>query len=82
MIAALPDACATATVASFAHSYRYLYLAGAAICGLGLVLAFFIKELPLRSRLPHPPQDQAFRPSAPAGAETARAVAQDDVIGS
>ena len=82
MIAALPEAVRQATVASFAHSYRYLYLAGAAICGLGLVLAFFIKELPLRSRLPHPPQDQAFRPSAPAGAETARAVAQDDVIGS
>ncbi len=55
MIAALPDPLRHAIVASFSQSFRTLYLVGAAICGVGMVLAAFIKELPLRARLPHPP---------------------------
>ncbi len=39
MLAALPDAVRDGIAASFAHSFRTLYLAAAAICGGGLVLA-------------------------------------------
>ncbi|HUK58140.1 MAG TPA: MDR family MFS transporter [Stellaceae bacterium] len=52
MIAALPEATRQAIVAAFTHSFRYLYLAGAGICGLAFVLTLFLKELPLRSRMP------------------------------
>ena len=52
MIAALPDALRQAVVASFAHSFRYVYWAGAAMCVLAFCLAVFIRELPLRARMP------------------------------
>jgi EmrB/QacA subfamily drug resistance transporter len=48
VINALPDNVRTAIVASFGHSFRYVYLFGAGICILGIALAIFIKELPLR----------------------------------
>jgi hypothetical protein len=62
MIAALPEAVRQLVVASFAHSFRYVYMTGAGVCLLGLVLAAFIEELPLRSRAPLP------APAAPAPA--------------
>jgi len=75
MIAALPDAVRQLIVASFAHSFRYVYLTGAGMCVLGLGLAIFIEELPLRSRAPQPaPPLQAPPPaSAPRSAEPAEA---------
>jgi EmrB/QacA subfamily drug resistance transporter len=54
MIATLPAAARQTIVAAFAHSFRYVYTAGAAMCALGFVLAFFIKELPLRVRTAGP----------------------------
>ncbi|HYM29054.1 MAG TPA: MDR family MFS transporter [Steroidobacteraceae bacterium] len=60
-LASLPDTLRQAVVASFTGSFRYVYLAGAAICGIGLVLAVFIKELPLRSRAPSAPRAEARR---------------------
>ena len=63
-IAALPEATRQAIVASFAVSYRYVYIAGAGICILGFALAFFIKELPLRWRgAPAPATPEAARPA-------------------
>jgi hypothetical protein len=62
MIAALPEGVRQLIVASFAHSFRYVYLTGAGVCLLGFVLAAFIEELPLRSRGPLP------APAAPASA--------------
>jgi len=61
-IAALPEATRQAIVASFAVSYRYVYIAGAGICILGFALAFFIKELPLRWR-GAPATTEAARPA-------------------
>jgi MFS family permease len=55
MIAALPPAVQQAVAASFSHSFRYVYMVGAAFAFVGFILTFFIKELPLRSRLPAPP---------------------------
>src|SRR6185437_1439571 len=46
MIAALPEGVRQLIVASFAHSFRYVYLTGAGVCLLGFVLAAFIEELP------------------------------------
>ena len=65
MIATLPEALRHVIVASFGHSFRTVYLTGAAICSIGLVLAVFIKELPLRSRLPHAPPRPAGGDPAP-----------------
>jgi hypothetical protein len=48
VIAALPENVRAVIVASFGHSFRYVYLVGAGICAAGVVLAIFIKELPLR----------------------------------
>ncbi|HVA15549.1 MAG TPA: MDR family MFS transporter [Stellaceae bacterium] len=48
VIAALPEHVRQLIVASFGHSFRYVYFVGAGICALGVVLAAFIKELPLR----------------------------------
>jgi hypothetical protein len=48
MIAALPENVRAVIVASFGHSFRYVYMVGAAICIFGVVLAIFMKELPLR----------------------------------
>ncbi|HUZ72320.1 MAG TPA: MDR family MFS transporter [Stellaceae bacterium] len=79
MLAALPDAVRQGIVASFAHSFRTLYLAAAAICGAGLVLGLFIKELPLRARLPQAPTATSEPPRA--SAEAAPSVADNDVIG-
>jgi MFS family permease len=61
MIGALPGPIRQIVVASFAHSYVYVYLAGAAICALGFALALFIQELPLRSRRP-PPEKKPAEP--------------------
>jgi MFS family permease len=52
MIAALPEAQRQVVVAAFTHSFRYLYLVGAAFCFVACGLGFFMHELPLRSRLP------------------------------
>jgi EmrB/QacA subfamily drug resistance transporter len=52
MIAALPEATRQAIVAAFTQSFRYLYLAGAAICAAAFGLTLILKELPLRSRMP------------------------------
>jgi len=48
VIASLPENVRTVIVASFGHSFRYVYMVGAAICILGVALAIFMKELPLR----------------------------------
>lgn len=64
MIAALPEAAQQIIVASFAHSFRYVYMAGAAMCVLAFGLAIFIEELPLRSRMPA----VADKPATPATA--------------
>ncbi len=67
VIAALPEAVRQIIVASFAHSFKYVYIAGAAMCGLGFVLAIFIKELPLRSRgAPPRPAGEAVSGEVPA----------------
>jgi MFS family permease len=36
-------------IASFSHSFQYVYAVGAVICCIGFILAWFIKELPLRT---------------------------------
>jgi EmrB/QacA subfamily drug resistance transporter len=48
VIAGLPETARAAIVASFGHSFRYVYMVGAAICLTGVGLALFMKELPLR----------------------------------
>jgi len=48
VIASLPENVRAVIVASFGHSFRYVYMVGAAICILGVTLAVFMKELPLR----------------------------------
>jgi EmrB/QacA subfamily drug resistance transporter len=58
MIAALPDAIRQTVIASFSHSFVYVYLAGAAMSLVALALALFIKELPLRARMSRPPAAQ------------------------
>jgi EmrB/QacA subfamily drug resistance transporter len=63
MIAALPETLQQLVIASFTHSFRYVYVAGALICGCGMALSFFIKELPLRSRLPPPPSPPEREPA-------------------
>jgi EmrB/QacA subfamily drug resistance transporter len=63
VIATLPPAAQQEIVASFGNSFHYVYAVGAAICALGFVLAFFIKELPLRMRAHGP------RPAMPAAAQ-------------
>jgi len=55
MIAQLPEAMRQLVVTSFAHSFRYLYFAGALMCLLGCGFAVFLKELPLRTRQPPAP---------------------------
>jgi hypothetical protein len=70
VIASLPENVRTAIVASFTHSFRYVYLVGAGICIVGVVLAVFLKELPLRRWGPPTPSAdaaaQAGRPASPA----------------
>jgi EmrB/QacA subfamily drug resistance transporter len=61
IIATLPEAMQQMIVASFAHSFRYVYGTGVAMCVLAFILAIFIKELPLRARAPAP---VSSRPSA------------------
>jgi EmrB/QacA subfamily drug resistance transporter len=80
MIASLPEAVRQLIVASFSHSFRYVYFTGAGVCGLGVMLALFIKELPLRTRVGPPPQasiraDGAAppRPAEPVAADLDRA---------
>ena len=74
MIAALPENVRTVIVASFTQSFRYVYLVGAATCILGVALAVFLKELPLRRWGPPAPSadatPQAERPAAPAFAKS------------
>ena len=48
VINALPENVRAVIVASFGHSFRYVYLVGAGICIFGAFLAIFLKELPLR----------------------------------
>jgi EmrB/QacA subfamily drug resistance transporter len=52
MIAELPAPVRLAVIAGFTHSFRYVYLVGAAICLVALGLALGLRELPLRSRVP------------------------------
>ena len=61
MIAALPDPLRQSVVAGFTHSFRYLYLVGAAISALACGMALFLRELPLRSHQP-PPVDRERPP--------------------
>jgi len=75
MLAALPGPARQAIAASFAHSFRTLYFICAAICGAGVVLGCFIKELPLRARMgqpapaaPEPPQAEPAPPVVANGA--------------
>jgi hypothetical protein len=58
IITSLPENARAAIVASFGHSFRYVYMVGAAICVVGIALAIFMKELPLR-RWGAPPQPDA-----------------------
>ncbi|HXR85989.1 MAG TPA: MDR family MFS transporter [Stellaceae bacterium] len=48
VIQSLPENVRAVIVASFGHSFRYVYMVGAAICIVGVTLAIFMKELPLR----------------------------------
>ncbi|HEY3918521.1 MAG TPA: MDR family MFS transporter [Stellaceae bacterium] len=68
VINALPAAARAAIVTSFGHSFRYVYVVGAAICVLGVVLAFFMKELPLRRWGAAPPSAEgAVQPALERG---------------
>jgi hypothetical protein len=62
VIATLPEPVRLAVVAGFTHSFRYVYLVGAAICVLALGLALGFRELPLRSSLPSPVDPKRPRP--------------------
>ncbi len=50
VIATLSPRGQQAVVESFGRSFHYVYAAGAVICALGFVLAWFLEELPLRVR--------------------------------
>jgi MFS family permease len=63
VIASLPENVRTVIVASFTHSFRYVYLFGAGICILGVTLSIFMKELPLR-RWSAAPQSTEGAPAA------------------
>jgi EmrB/QacA subfamily drug resistance transporter len=52
VINALPETVRAAVVASFSRSFRYVYLVGAVFCIIGVGLAVFLKELPLRRWAP------------------------------
>ncbi len=82
MIAALPDSVRQLIVASFSHSFRYVYFTGAGICALGFALALFIKELPLRARAsqprPAPGGPAAALPAHDAGQASQPALALSD----
>jgi EmrB/QacA subfamily drug resistance transporter len=52
MMSALPPAAQQRIVAGFTHSFHYLYLAAAAMCAAAFVLTLFVREIPLRSRMP------------------------------
>jgi hypothetical protein len=74
VIASLPENVRTVIVASFGHSFRYVYMVGAGICILGVALAIFMKELPLRRWGPaaQSPEaaPQAAQPAVPAFAKS------------
>jgi EmrB/QacA subfamily drug resistance transporter len=74
VIASLPENVRTLIVASFGHSFRYVYMVGAGICILGVALAISMKELPLRRWGPaaQSPEaaPQAAQPAAPAFAKS------------
>jgi EmrB/QacA subfamily drug resistance transporter len=74
VIVSLPENVRTVIVASFGHSFRYVYMVGAGICILGVALAIFMKELPLRRWGPaaQSPEaaPQAAQPAAPAFAKS------------
>ncbi len=75
MIAALPEAARQLIVASFSDSFRYVYFTGAGLCALGVLLAFFIEELPLRTRAGPPPI--AGKPVEEAAARPGELIAAD-----
>jgi EmrB/QacA subfamily drug resistance transporter len=62
MIAALPPAARQAVIAGFTKSFIAVYLVGAGICMVAFVLALFLQELPLRSRLEPQPEIDRGRP--------------------
>ena len=64
VIASLPENVRAVIVASFGHSFRYVYMVGAGICILGVALAIFMKELPLRRWGPMAQSADAAPPSA------------------
>jgi hypothetical protein len=70
IITSLPENARAAIVASFGHSFRYVYMVGAAICILGVTLAIFMKELPLRRWGPAAPSAEAATQGARQGAPT------------
>ncbi len=64
VINALPDAVRAVIVASFGHSFRYVYMVGASFCIIGVCLAVFMKELPLQRFAPAPPSEGAPQTAA------------------
>jgi EmrB/QacA subfamily drug resistance transporter len=62
VIATLPEPLRLSVVAGFTHSFRYVYLIGAAICLLATGCAVFFRELPLRTRLPPPVDPERLSP--------------------
>jgi len=69
VIAALPENVRALIVASFGHSFRYVYMVGAGICLTGVVLAIFMKELPLRRWGPPAAQSAETSPVAASAAQ-------------
>jgi len=49
MIAALPEAARHLVVAAFSQSFRLVFVTGAIITGVSIVLAVVLRELPLRT---------------------------------
>jgi hypothetical protein len=80
MINALPENVRAVIVASFSQSFRYVYLVGAGICILGVALAVFLKELPLRRWGPPATQSpEAAAQAAPAPATPAFAKSDGEI---
>jgi EmrB/QacA subfamily drug resistance transporter len=53
MIAALPEAAREIVVAAFSQSFRLVFVTGAIITGVSILLAVPLKELPLRTHAAH-----------------------------
>jgi hypothetical protein len=78
VIASLPENVRAVIVASFGHSFRYVYMVGAAICIVGVALAVFMKELPLKRWGPAAQSAEAASPGARPAAAPAFAKGDGD----